>query len=285
VFINDKFEDLIPRWLLFIRGVVDSDDLPLNVGREILQQSRSLRIIKQRLVKKSIDMMAELAASDTAKYDTFWKNFGKYIKVGIIEDEKARPDLIPLCRFFTSHQGSSSGDDEEGEGEKKREGAATGGGGDVTSLPDYVSRMPDDQKNIYYVVGETRAQAAMSPALEKLKQKNYEILYVFCYTIVLPSFFSCFIMVSLSPLFVHLLLRACLCSMTPHDTSLTITSIPQSIINQSTILTLLITTLQVRCTFQYNTIPPVQLLLPAFLPFACCLSSTACILWNVMARI
>lgn len=101
VFINDKFEDLIPRWLLFLRGVVDSDDLPLNVGREILQQSRSLRIIKQRLVKKSIEMMADLSKNTTA-YDSFWKNFGKYIKVGIIEDEKAREDLIPLCRFFTS---------------------------------------------------------------------------------------------------------------------------------------------------------------------------------------
>ena len=160
VFINDKFEDLIPRWLLFIRGVVDSDDLPLNVGREILQQSRSLRIIKQRLVKKSIDMMSDLAQNNATSYDTFWKNFGKYVKVGIIEDEKAREDLIPLCRFYSSHTGQ--------EGDES----------DVTSLPDYVSRMPEDQKNIYYVVGETRAQAAMSPALEKLKQKDYEILYV-----------------------------------------------------------------------------------------------------------
>merc|ERR1712146_41957 len=88
------------------------------------------------------------------------KNFGKYVKVGIIEHEKAREDLVPLCRFFTSHKGEE------------------GGSAPVTSLPDYVSRMPDDQKNIYYVVGETRAQAAMSPALERLKQKNYEILYV-----------------------------------------------------------------------------------------------------------
>ena len=153
VFINDKFEDLIPRWLVFIRGVVDSDDLPLNVGREILQQSRSLRIIKQRLVKKSIDMIADLASNTTA-YEKFWKNFGKYVKVGLIEDEKARPDLIPLCRFFSSHSSN------------------------LTSIPDYVARMKPEQKFIYYVVGETRAQAAMSPALEKLKQKGYEVLYV-----------------------------------------------------------------------------------------------------------
>ena len=155
VFINDKFEDLIPRWLLFVRGVVDSDDLPLNVGREILQQSRSLRIIKQRLVKKSIEMMADLASINSTEYQKFWKSFGKYIKVGIIEDEKNRDDLIPLCRFFSSKSENN-----------------------VTSLPEYVSRMPEDQKNIYYVVGETRAQAAMSPAMEKLKSKGYEVLYV-----------------------------------------------------------------------------------------------------------
>eukprot|EP01041_Mallomonas_annulata_P001014 gene1014-1990_t len=154
VFINDKFEDLIPRWLLFIRGVVDSNDLPLNVGREILQQSRSLRIIRQRLVKKSIDMMGELATRNATDYEKFWKNFGKYVKVGVIEEEKLRDDLIPLCRFFSSHSDN------------------------LTSLPDYVSRMPEDQKNIYYSVGETRAQAAQSPALEKLKQKGYEVLYV-----------------------------------------------------------------------------------------------------------
>ena len=134
----------IPRWLLFVRGVVDSDDLPLNVGREILQQSRSLRIIKQRLVKKSVEMMSDLAASNATTYNTFFKSFGKYIKVGIIDDEKSREDLIPLCRFFSSYSES-----------------------DMTSLPDYVSRMPEDQKNIYYVVGETRAQASKSPALGK----------------------------------------------------------------------------------------------------------------------
>ena len=134
VFINDKFEDLIPRWLLFIRGVVDSDDLPLNVGREILQQSRSLRIIKQRLVKKSIEMFTDLAKNET-EYSKFWKNFGKYIKVGIIEDEKAKDDLIPLCRFHTS------GSDDR-----------------MVSLPEYVERMKDDQKLIYYVVGESKAQ-------------------------------------------------------------------------------------------------------------------------------
>ena len=155
VFINDKFEDLIPRWLLFMRGVVDSDDLPLNVGREILQQSRSLRIIKQRLVKKSVDMMADLAVRNETQYNSFWKNFGKYIKVGIIEDDKARDDLTALCRFYSSHSDQN-----------------------MTSLAEYTARMPDGQSCIYYVVGETRAQAAKSPALEKLRQKGYEVIYL-----------------------------------------------------------------------------------------------------------
>ena len=89
-------------------------------------------------------MMSDLAASNATTYNTFFKSFGKYIKVGIIDDEKSREDLIPLCRFFSSHSET-----------------------DLTSLPDYVSRMPEDQKNIYYVVGETRAQASKSPALGK----------------------------------------------------------------------------------------------------------------------
>lgn len=154
VFINDKFEDLIPRWLLFVRGVVDSNDLPLNVGREILQQSRSLRIIKQRLIKKSIDMIEEVAKRNETEYIKFWNSFGKYLKVGVIEDEKVRDDLVPLCRFYSSFSD------------------------DLTSLSDYVNRMQEGQKYIYYVVGESRAQAAKSPALEKLRKSGYEVLYL-----------------------------------------------------------------------------------------------------------
>jgi heat shock protein beta len=99
-------------------------------------------------------MMTDLAKTNETAYNTFWKNFGKYLKVGIIEDEKSRDDLVPLCRFFSSRSDN------------------------LTSLPDYVARMPEDQKFVYYVVGETRAQAAESPVLEKLKQKGYEVLYV-----------------------------------------------------------------------------------------------------------
>lgn len=161
VFINDKFEDLIPRWLLFLRGVVDSDDLPLNVGREILQQSRTLRIIKQRLVKKSLEMIENISNRNETEYLKFWKNFGKYLKVGTIEDEKTRDELVPLLRFYSSFNSTNDI-----------------AGIQLTSIPAYVKRMPEDQKFIYYVVGDTRAQAAKSPALERLQKKGYEVIYV-----------------------------------------------------------------------------------------------------------
>lgn len=163
VFINDNFDELLPRWLLFIRGVVDSDDLPLNVGREILQQSRTLRIIKQRLVKKSIDMISHLALTNETHYLKFWKNFGRYIKVGMIEDQSSKEELIPLCRFHSSFSSPAS---------------SASSTFSLTSLPDYVSRMTPGQKNIYYVVGDTLAQAAMSPSLERLKKNGYEVIYV-----------------------------------------------------------------------------------------------------------
>lgn len=99
-------------------------------------------------------MMADLAVRNETEYLSFWKNFGKYVKVGVIEDEKYRDDLVPLCRFFSSRSEN------------------------LTSLPDYISRMPEDQKYIYYVVGESRAQAAESPVLEGLKKKGYEVLFV-----------------------------------------------------------------------------------------------------------
>merc|ERR1719276_440836 len=95
VFINDKF-DLLPRWLVFMRGIVDSEDLPLNVGREILQKSKMLSVINKRLVKKS---MGE------EEYMKFWKNFGRYLKVGILEDDNSKDALAPLLRFFSTKSG------------------------------------------------------------------------------------------------------------------------------------------------------------------------------------
>jgi len=153
VFISDKFEELLPRWLMFIRGLVDSDDLPLNVSREILQKSKILSIISKRLVKKCIDMFKTIQ-EDEKKFETFNKNFGKYIKVGVIEDDDNRKDIAPLMTFFTS----KSGDKED-------------------SLADYVERMVDGQKNIYYVTGDNKKMASMSPALEKCNKLGYEVIY------------------------------------------------------------------------------------------------------------
>merc|ERR1719491_1034771 len=154
VFINDKFEDIMPRWLKFVRGVVDSDDLPLNVSREILQKSKVLNIINKRLVRKSLDMFRELASDeDSSKYIQFWNNFGKYLKVGIIEDEKNRDDIIPLVRFFSSKSGE-----------------------EYISLDNYVEGMPEGQKSIYYVTGEGKKNTMMQPVIEKLTSRGYEVL-------------------------------------------------------------------------------------------------------------
>ncbi len=151
VFINDKFDELMPRWLKFVRGVVDSNDLPLNVSREILQKSKVLSIINKRLVRKSLDMMREIAEDeDTTKYIMFWNNFGKYLKVGVVEDDANRKEIAPLLRFFSSKSGE-----------------------EYISLDKYVENMAEDQKNIYFVTGDGRDGAAMSPVIEKLASRGY----------------------------------------------------------------------------------------------------------------
>ena len=155
VFINDKFDDLLPRWLKFVRGVVDSDDLPLNVSREILQKSKVLNIINKRLVRKSLDMIREIAeAEDESQYVMFWNNFGKYLKVGIIEDDKNRNEIAELLRMFSAKSGE-----------------------EYTSLDKYVAAMPEKQKAIYYVTGDGRENAAMSPVIEKLASRGYDVLF------------------------------------------------------------------------------------------------------------
>jgi len=157
VFINDSFQELMPRWLKFVKGVVDSDDLPLNVSREILQKSKVLSIINKRLVRKSLDMIRDIAedeSDESANYIMFWNNFGKYLKVGIIEDDKNRKELAEYLRFF-----SASSDEE------------------YTSLKEYVEKMPENQKAIYYVTGEGKERAAMSPVAEKLKSRGFDVLY------------------------------------------------------------------------------------------------------------
>jgi len=161
VFISDEFdEDLMPRYLGFVKGVVDSADLPLNVSREILQESRVVRAIKRQLVKRTLDAltsMAERCASEENKvddYTTFWEAFGRNIKLGVLEDEGNRQILAKLLRF------SSSGS--EG----------------LTSLMDYVSRKKEGQTSIYFLAADSKAAAEASPYVEQLTSKGFEVLYL-----------------------------------------------------------------------------------------------------------
>ena len=146
----------MPRWLKFVRGVVDSQDLPLNVSREILQKSKVLSIINKRLVRKSLDMIREIESDeDDSKYIMFWNNFGKYLKVGVIEDQRNKDDIIPLLRFFSSKTAD-----------------------EYTSLDEYIEGMKEGQEQIYYVAADGRDKAEMSPAAEKVRSRGYEVLYL-----------------------------------------------------------------------------------------------------------
>merc|ERR1712216_14629 len=184
VFITDEFEDMMPRWLSFIKGVVDSEDLPLNVSREVLQTSKVLRVIKKKLVTKALEMVRKLAekkkkkeddedeekkedeeteekeknpaeeAEDNEDYLKFWKEFQKAIKLGLYEDSSNRTKLAKLLRFQTSKTGDN-----------------------WTSLEKYISRMKKGQKHIYYLSGETKEAVEKSPYLERLRKKDLEVLY------------------------------------------------------------------------------------------------------------
>lgn len=155
VFINDKFEDLVPRWLTFVRGVVDSEDLPLNVGREILQKSRTLKIIRKRVVRKVLDTIDDLRESNPDKFESFWTSYGKYFKVGLVEDLDYKDELKRFVRFWSSKSGDNQ-----------------------TSLDEYISRMKEGQDKIYFVTGEGKRAAEIAPAMEKMRLKDYEVLYM-----------------------------------------------------------------------------------------------------------
>ncbi|XP_028766282.1 endoplasmin homolog [Neltuma alba] len=174
VFISDEFDELLPKYLNFLKGLVDSDTLPLNVSREMLQQHSSLKTIKKKLIRKALDMIRRIADEDPdesanedkkdekspdnddkrGQYAKFWNEFGKSIKLGIIEDATNRNRLAKLLRF-----------------------ESTKSDGKLTSLDQYISRMKPGQKDIFYLTGTSKEQLEKSPFLERLKKKNYEVIF------------------------------------------------------------------------------------------------------------
>ena len=154
VFIMDNCEELIPEYLNFMKGVVDSEDLPLNISREMLQQNKILKVIRKNLVKKCLDLFEELT-EDKENYKKFYEQFSKNIKLGIHEDSGNRSRLADLLRFHTSASGE-----------------------EACSLKEYVARMKDNQKHIYFITGETKEQVANSSFVERVKKRGFEVIYM-----------------------------------------------------------------------------------------------------------
>ncbi|XP_055353708.1 endoplasmin-like [Paramacrobiotus metropolitanus] len=151
VFITDDLQDIIPKYLNFIRGVVDSDDLPLNVSRETLQQNKLIKLIRKKIVRKVLDMIKKLEKEDAEK---FWTEYSTNLKLGVIEDSANRSRLAKLLKFQSSN------------------------GSELVQLPEYVTRMKPKQEHIYYMAAASRVEAEKSPFVERLLQRGYEVLYL-----------------------------------------------------------------------------------------------------------